>query len=216
MKIICLEGPTGAGKSTLALRLSNTWHYNLCPTIDYFLNGFPICEKENQVEENFNIYLNAEINAIEYMRSQKGCWIQDRNWLSQLTFLIAIENTCNKSYSFLKEKLYEKILLNKILLPDCYIFLRCSPTLTALRRLKRKSSLWGDVPPWIPKTNKEFFRTNRYNAYLKIIENILKETMTIDAGTIDKNILPKNLLKPTFFTKRFNKKRLIHFLQYGY
>lgn len=162
--LVCVEGPTGGGKSKLVESFPAS--FRRCPEICHFAGGFPTCGPGvNDIERNFLAYLAGEILASKMISSHACDWIQDRNWISQLTFLLALAKTSNIPISSYFDQVACKIIERELVVPHQLIYIRCSPNLTAMRRTLRGSSEWGDVPSWIIGNKKSDFRETRLSAY---------------------------------------------------
>ncbi len=204
--LLCLEGPTGAGKSTLYEKFPD--YFKRCPEICSFLGGFPSCGKtEKEIEQNTILYLKGEIDATKLIRSEPGTWIQDRNWFSQLTFLMAIQLYCKIPVDKPVHYISDAIRRDMLIIPDLYIYLHCCPSLTKYRRSLRDATMWGDVPSWIREHKKKGFRNTRYYSYeylfsklplnfLKLnaeekfnINNIIKRITRLKINHLDRNNL---------------------------
>ena len=179
---VCIEGPSGAGKSTLASILHQIWEdINLCPTIDRFIGGFPVSKKSSDIADNFHKYIRGENLAFCFMNKNEGDWIQDRNWVSQITFLESVEVITGLDLRPLRMSIVEQLELGNIAIPSTFLYLHCSPTLTATRRQKRGAAPWGDVPPWICKRLRPKFRELRYKSYETFFHLTLSECRIIEA-----------------------------------
>lgn len=186
--IVCIEGPTGAGKSTLAKKLSEDWEvgFSLCPTVDNFLDGFPMCGFGAEgIEANFISFLRGEVKAVRFMTERGGNWVQDRNWVSQITFLMAIEQTCGIRVTELMQRLLESLDRSELLLPETFVYISCSPELTVIRRAHRGTTPWGDVPPWIVRKRWAAFRKARFWAYERIFPDVLSNVIMLNAVDLE-------------------------------
>jgi thymidylate kinase len=187
--IVCIEGTTGAGKSTLAKKVVDEVHtgFRLCPNMDFFLDGNPVCEYGSKgVETNFFIYLKGELRAAQFMTQEGGDWIQDRNWISQITFVRALEEIVKIKPPGLMLRLIELLKNGDLVYPDVFIYISCTPDLTAIRRTQRGSTPWGDVPKWLTSQQKIVFRKVRYEIYERLFTDVLNNVITIDANTSEK------------------------------
>ena len=202
--IVCIEGPSGAGKSTLAGRLAGAWeNFQLCPTVDWFLSSFPVCQTEAEIERNFSEFIEGEAFACDFMHKTGGSWIQDRNWVSQLTFLEAIELLCGTDLRTIKVRLIEWLESGRIGVPSTFIYLRCPPGLTAARRLLRRTTEWGDVPPWVVSHSKSRFRELRFQSYEDLFQSTFPEALVIDSeGDLERAIRLKGCVKGSLFRDR--------------
>lgn len=179
---ICIEGPSGAGKSTLAGILHKAWdNFQLCPTVDQFLGSFPVCHTEDEVERNFSEFIQGEERALDFMRRAGGNWIQDRNWVSQITFLEAIELMGALELRTLKLRVLEWLGSGKIQVPSTFIYMRCPPGLTATRRRLRGTTEWGDVPPWVSEDLRIRFRELRYQSYEGLFRSTFPEALVVES-----------------------------------
>jgi thymidylate kinase len=193
--IVCLEGPTGAGKSSLAPILAKEWEggFRICPTVDYFAGCFPIALSEKDLTRSFRAFLRAEIAAALSMSKGEN-WIQDRNWISQLTYLDAMETVCSVETQLLMEELIECLVNGHIKLPHALIFMDCPPALTHRRRQQRGSSPWGDVPQWIAPSLKKRFREVRYRTYKVLAEQVFVGSIIVrDLARLESGSIPPDL-----------------------
>jgi hypothetical protein len=178
--LVCVEGPTGGGKSTLIGTFPLS--YRRCPEVSHFIGGFPVCGPDSvDINENVVVYLHGEELASRMIRGQTGDWVQDRNWLSQITFLIALARTNRVPIKTYLEQIANAILESRIVVPDIFVYLRCPPNLTAKRRRQRGTTEWGDVPSWISKDDRTAFREHRAAAYDYVFHRLPLNVVRLDA-----------------------------------
>ena len=195
---VCIEGPTGAGKSSLAPILAKQWEggFRICPTVDHFAGCFPVALSVKDLTTSFRRFLRAEIAAALSM-SRGTNWIQDRNWISQLTYLDAMETVCSVETRVLMEELLDCLADGHIALPHALVFMDCPPALTHRRRQQRGSSPWGDVPQWIAPSLKKRFREVRYRTYNVLAEQVFVESIIVrNLARLEKGAIPPELLTP--------------------
>lgn len=169
IKYLCVEGPSGGGKTTLINDISN--NYQKFPdTYNYLsdpING--ISWKMNELVSNFHSYLNAELKFEKQLRNCKVNAIKDRNWISLLLYQLTLSKYCDTK---LVKKCIDIVMASVIdfslTIPDCYIFIVCPPEVTKMRRKLRKSSDWGDVPSWISSHERNEFRQERFRLYYSL------------------------------------------------
>ena len=166
---------------------------------------------KNEIEENFYSYLSAETKFESLLKKSQGNIIKDRNWISLFLFhLTLIKFTDDQIINNSIRVIIENIKNKSLTIPDFMIFLICPPKVTKIRRLIRQSNEWGDVPPWIPLSEKESFRKLRYHLYISFARSYpLANKLILDY----KNIDMLKILDELSFENSFHKKeQIISFL----
>ncbi len=169
--IVCVEGPTGGGKTSLVSRFPS--RFRRCPPVSAFIGGFPLCGTGTiGVELNCAEYLLGEIDRTRFMSGRSADWVLDRDWVSQVTFLMAVRTVCELPLEGAARRVVEAIRSGCLAVPDAFIYLRCNPALTLKRRMERGTTEWGDVPQWLHPEGRARFRHARHEAYEKIFDEV--------------------------------------------
>jgi thymidylate kinase len=200
---LCVEGTSGSGKTTLINGVSDT--YQKFPDTYNYLSEPVTCLtwKKNEIIDNFNSYLNAELKFEKQLRQCKVNAIKDRNWVSLLLYQITLLRFCDeKLIRKCIDLLMARVMDFSLTIPDYFIFLVCPPEVTKIRRRLRMSSDWGDVPSWISIDKKDEFRQERFRLYNYFSKDYPKSNKFVLDYKQDKSIIQINEVESL-------KKRLI-------